>query len=377
MLEIIHESRLNTDRRRGVALLMVLLIIVAITILATGFLAHTHAELACGSNTLLRLQMDQLAQSGLDHARGLILHPQDVPSSFWTTPSVAQQLVEGSRDYYDVNVVPDTSHYLDYCTYTIQCEAYRKRPDGQKTGGSCLAATLRLDPCIALEVGALTTIWNGMKVYGDVYSRAGLINNGLIDGDVFATSLGGTGPKTGQHYLQAPTLAWPPVTASYANLEYPVNIVMGSLPAGTYQPDAIWKSSGSAEITGTVQIRGMLLVDGDLVIRAAAGDSRLMAAPNLPALYVRGNLDIEDVTRLQIDGLVVVDQNVRLSAAASNIRVTGGLFVKGIVDPSGAGATVTIVADPMKAAIVLWEGGQPTQPWSPAAGAFYRSLRRE
>ena len=63
---------------------MVLLIVVAITILATGFLAGADTELACGANTLLRMQMDQLAQSGLEHARGLVLHPQDVPADFWS-----------------------------------------------------------------------------------------------------------------------------------------------------------------------------------------------------------------------------------------------------------------------------------------------------
>ncbi len=56
---------------------------------------------------------------------------------------------------------------------------------------------MRLDPCPALGVGANTTLWNGVKVYGDVYAKSDLVNNGMIGGDVFATSLTGTGSQNG------------------------------------------------------------------------------------------------------------------------------------------------------------------------------------
>jgi hypothetical protein len=58
-----------------VALLLVLLIIMAITILSLGFLSRCDTELACGRNMLLRTQMDQLADSAWA-CQGLILHPR-------------------------------------------------------------------------------------------------------------------------------------------------------------------------------------------------------------------------------------------------------------------------------------------------------------
>lgn len=365
------------DRRRGVALLLVLLIVAAITILATGFLAGADTELACGANTLVRVQMDQLAQSGLDHARGLVLHPQDVPANFWTTGATAQQLVAASRDYYDVRVTPDTARYLDYCTYTITSQAYHQRADGQRTGRSSLAATLRLDPCIALQVGGLSTFWNGLNVYGDVYAKNGLVNNGWIDGDVFTTSLAGTGTRTGQWNPQPPTLAWPPVTAAYANWDYPVpRTVIGALVAGTYQPAAVWQCAGNLDITGNARVSGMLRVGGNLTFRDSSSGSQIIAPKNLPALYVGGSLEIESAAAIQIEGLVVVEHNVRITGTASNVTILGGLFVGGTVDPNGLGATVKIVSDPMKASIVATNSGLP-QPWSPAAGAFYRNIRRQ
>ena len=59
--------------RPGVALLAVLMVIMVITVLALGFLSRSDVELACGHNLATRVQMDYLAESGLEHARGLVL----------------------------------------------------------------------------------------------------------------------------------------------------------------------------------------------------------------------------------------------------------------------------------------------------------------
>ncbi len=373
MRAIIHYQPSSIPRRRGVALLMVLLIVLAITILATGFLARADTELACGTNVLLRLQMDQLAESGLEHARGLVLHPQDVPAAFWADGVAGQQLVATSRDYYDLRVSWDPNRTTDRCTYDITSESYRL-VDGQRTAQGRLAATLRLDPCIALEVVANTSLWSGVNVYGDVYARNNLINNGAIAGDIFAVSLAGTGTQTGQLNPQTLSLAWPPVTAAYVNPLYPTcTLVDANLPAGLRAPNSIWRRVGDLNISGTANIKGMLLVSGNLTIAASASASQIIAAPNLPALYVGGNLTIENLNTLQIEGLVVVDHDVQISATAANIRVTGGLFVGGTLNGPGSG--ITVIADPMKAAVLTGAVGSQTC-WSPAAGAFFRSIRR-
>jgi hypothetical protein len=54
--------------------------------------------------------------------------------------------------------------------------------------------------------------------------------------------------------------------------------------------------------------------------------------------------------------------------------LTSGLVARWTLDETGSGLTIT--ADPMKAAIVFLESGLPNS-WSPAAGGFYRSIRRE
>jgi hypothetical protein len=324
MPDIIN-NRLPMARRRGIALLVVLFVIMAITIISLGFLTRCDTELACGQNMLLRTQMDQLADSALEHAKGLILHPQDVDSEYW--PGAAgQQLVAGSADYYDVSVTRDGSDPNDRRSYLITCEAYRLL-DAQAVGRSGLSAQLRLDPCVALWTGADTVFRPGHVLQGDLRCTGAVVNLGTIDGDVFSSAL--TGTVTGRHRAVADlSLAWPPVAIAYANPEYPIDFIApGTLAAVTYSPARIWRCTGDLVIANDVVINGMLSVVGNLTIR---GDrNSLLAAKNLPALYVSGDLVIGEVDGLTIEGLVVVDGGVRISAAASNIAVVGGVFAKG------------------------------------------------
>ncbi len=335
---------------RGVALLLVLGMIMAITILALGFIARCDTELAVGQNMAVRMQMDQLAASGLEHARGLLLNPQEVPSVYWTG-EVRQQLDEDSGDFYDVAIVRDDSNPNDFCTYETTATAYRERT-GRRTAESRLAATLRLDPAIALWTDEAVVVRERWAVHGDVRSAGSVTNHGTIGGDVFATGL--VGDITGASRLTGDlTLLWPPLTASYSHPDYVVaNIGPGSV-SGNYALERIWRSSSDVTVEGPSVIYGMLLVDGDLVIR---GDGvRLTAAKNLPAAYVTGNLILDRATDLQIVGLVVVDGHV-LIGHDTDVRIVGGLFAQGEI----AEATVDSSAHASGAIlrnIATWPGG--------------------
>ena len=355
MPEIIHLPSSRIHRSSGVALLMVLLIVVAITILATGFLASTDTELACGANTLLRVQMDQLAQSGLEHAKGLLLHPQEVSSTCWPG-AAAQQLVTPSSDYYDVTVVRDANESTNYCTYNIACDAYRRKDTG-KTGESRLWAQLRLDPCIGLWIGAATTttLWNGLTVRGDVYSRDGLVNLGTIDGDVFAASLTGAGSRTGQLNPQTLSLVWPAITVADFTLRYTYGTLSGQT-FGPYDPPRVCYSSTSLTLSGGTQIHGMLLVQGNLTI--SGPNNIITAGKNLPALYITGDLVVEKNASLTIAGLAVAGRDIRIGDNTT-VSVLGGLFgglvsgSRGLVqvqtadDRSGNGNVATLYNTPI------------------------------
>jgi len=308
-------------------LLVVLLVIIAIAVLSLGFVSQCDMELAVGQNMLLRTEMDQLADSALEHARGLILRPQDIESEYWTG-GVGQQLMADSPDYYDVTVTRDESNPDERRDYSITCEAYETK-NAQKVGSSRLSAELRLDPCVALWAGANSVFRPRQVLWGDLYCAGAVTNLGTIQGDVFANAL--TGTVAGRHKsLTDLSLGWPPVTSTYSNPYYGNgSISLSSLSATEYAPASVWRHTGDLVINSNVIIRGMLLVDGNLSI--CGNTNSIIATKNLPALYVNGNLTIEEVDGLTIEGLAVVEGSVRIAASASNIRILGGLFARGTV----------------------------------------------
>jgi hypothetical protein len=309
--------------RRGVALLVVLLIVMAVAILSMGFLTRSDVELACGRNMVLRTQTDYLAESALEHARGLILNPQDVDSEYWTGAD-NQQLVDGSGYFYDVNVLR-----LGRCDYLMTCEGYRES-NGEKVGSSRLKAQLRLDPCIALWAENHTVVWPRMTVDGDVYCSGALTNSGIINGDAFVSTLNGT--VTGKRKaIEDISLQWPQTTVADFTSRYAVQAIGSTLSGvtlGPYDPVRVcYHGIGDVELVGNVQVTGMLAVGGNLTIRAGANIVR--AAKNLPALLVTGNLIIEDASAIHIEGLALVEGQVQVSAGVTDVNATGGLFTRG------------------------------------------------
>jgi hypothetical protein len=307
--------------KKGVALLVVLFIVIVITICSVGFLSRSDVELATGQNMALRIQMDYLAESGLEHARGLILNPQDINSEYWTG-ATSQQLTTGN-DYYDIVVDRDPN---DRCNYTIGCNSFRLR-NSEKIARSSLRAELRLDPCIAFWSGNDTAFLSNVTIDGDVYCNGTLTNDGIIDGDVFTNALNGsiTGKQKAVGDL---TLAWPRVTVADFTSHYTTQTISsGSLSSqilGPYNPVRISYRNGNLLLAGNVQIEGMLIVNGNLTIQGNA--NTIIAAKNLPAILVTGDMKIESNSILNVTGLVVVDGTVQVSTDSSSVTILGGLF---------------------------------------------------
>lgn len=329
--------------KRGAALLVVLFVVMAITVLSLGFLSRSDVELACGRNMGLRTEMDYLAESGLAHAKGLIISPQDVNSEYWTGAE-GLQLVEGGNDYYDVSVSrhdPDSG--LTYrCNYRIRSCAYRNK-GGEKVGRSNLTAELRLDPCIALWMGKDTTVSNSTTIFGDVYCDGILANLGVVNGDVFANSLSGS--IAGQEKSASDlTLKWPCVTVQdltsyYSVLTIPVGVLSDTNTPGYAQ---VLHRKGNLVLDSNVQVNGTLIVEGNLTVSGT--ENVITAKKNLPALLVTGDVLIESTGRLDVQGLAVVEGSVQVIADSTDINVLGGLFIRNSLaeaaaDLSGCGNT--------------------------------------
>jgi hypothetical protein len=373
-------NKRNKTGRKGSALLVVLFIVMAITILSLGFLSRSDVELACGENMILRTQMDYLAESGLEHARGLIVNDSNYLGD-WAV--AGQQLVDGSNDYYDVNVVK-----LGECDYQITCNAYREK-GGERIGQSSLEAELRLDPCIAVRTGDKWITSIGATVNGDVCAKGTLGGSGNIRGDAFSTGTISAVNVQGQKYaniadINAP-VSFPSIEIGYFSPQYyigsdsytPVPIDVEDLN-NVILPAGVHYRNGSLTLSGNVVINGTLVVTERLKI-VGPGNS-ITAMKNFPAVVVGSVLEINGDAQLAITGLAQIKDKVEhTGSSGASLSVLGALFIQ---DGSIAGFGVTsvnpinVTAAPDKAAIEVWPTAGTVQRWSPAAGAFFKSIGR-
>jgi hypothetical protein len=359
------KSKKAKIKRKGSALFVVLLIVMAITILSLGYLSRSDVELACGENMILRTQMDYLAESGLEHARGLILNPQGVPTEeldpnheYWVGQT-GLQLDSNTNDFYDVEVTKLNGEL----NYQITSTAYREK-GVERVGSSSLEVELRLDPCIAFWTQTGTMVPSGVKINGDVYCNGTLTNYGTIHGDVFASGLIGNSIEGQQKTAGELSMAWPQIVLG----DYSYDQIIEANSLSDSNLAGVKYCQSNIKLSGNVNIVGMLIVDANLTI--TGNGNVITAGGSLPAMLVTGNLIIEDGGQLGVNGLAVVNRGVQIGGTTS---ITGGLFVEnGIID---SGGNMTITAAPSKAAITHWPGGNPAR-WSPAAGAFFKSIGR-
>lgn len=383
--------------RPGAALLIVLIIIMAITVLGMGFVSRSDVELASGNNMLLRSQMDTLVESALEHARGILFSPYDVDtglSDYWTGDN-GIQLTTGN-DYYDIDIDREISGYAPRTQYDISVTAYRL--SGADTlGTSSLNATLRLDPCIAVWSGVYLSPGSGVVINGDVYSANSTANYGTIRGDVFAaryiynynsiigssntwtsapvgfSGIDYTDFQTSYKYNGSSTYSVDTITPGTKNGQTYTSA--GSNPAGVYY------CNGDLTLdTGNTFDDAMLVVNGDLTIEGSS--NTIQAHKNFPALVVNGELIFKDSAQLTIYGLAQIKDDVYTDPSATNVDfdVIGALYMSSgeFDNSSSSNGSYTITAAPMLSAIRIWPNSTSPDPYqfTTAANAYFKRVQR-
>ncbi|MHC5061964.1 MAG: hypothetical protein ACYTFK_12870 [Planctomycetota bacterium] len=387
---------MGKNSRPGVAALVVLFVIMAATIISLSFIARSDVELAFGNNMALRMQMDYIAEAGLEHAKALITNPQDADTAalgYWAGGedfSLKDFDFYGlldTGDYYDITVTRDDSDPTDRCSYDITCHAYRL--DGtDEIAQSDLEARLRLDPCIAYWAGAATSVSSRITVNGDAYCGGTLTNQGTINGDVHASALVGTVEgkwyDTGTNLLDvdlpelekgdfAPTYYYYLDEAQHTPQVFDGNDIFADIPftPNVSNPAGVIVCNGNVTLMGNVTINGTLVVDGDITLQGA--NNVITAVKNFPAIVVvDGEVIIEATGQLTVNGLVQTEQ-MTIASGAGDVTILGGLFVSdsGIdVDPGYTG-NITLTAAPVSASLDI-----SADKWTPIGGSFYKWIKR-
>jgi len=380
----------NNSNRNGIALLVMLFIVATVAVLSFGFVMKADAELSCGENTILRAEMDYIGLTALNYTKSMLLNPQDITTGadfYWEGESDLQ-LVEGSDDYFDVQVVQSTVGDTPECTYDITCQGYKL--DGvEKISETKLQAQLRLDPFIAFYSRDSTQIHSNVTIYGDVYCGNLLTKYGQIKGDLFTTSYWlNTNDITGQIYSRSKAnVSWPNINywrfepSYYIDTDkyWPVTIngtysnVSWSTSAGN--PAGIYYRNGNLDLKGNVKINGTLVVNGNLDIETDVFE--ITAVKNYPAIIVEGRLRVHENGSLKATGLIQT-QTMEVKDTALDVNITGGLYIyqSGLLVDSTYTGKIVVKGDPMKSTIKLMSTDVNMMEWSPVGGAYYKYIRR-
>ncbi|MBL7214463.1 MAG: hypothetical protein ISS71_02160 [Phycisphaerae bacterium] len=123
----------TTRSRKGMAMLMVLFIVMAIAIISSGFIARSDITLACGRNYCVRNEVDYATWGGLEVAWALVQDPNTL--STLTFP-LTDQLDTASQTYYDLTIGSSVSD-----VYPVECTAYQQN-NGQDRARSTLYGKL-------------------------------------------------------------------------------------------------------------------------------------------------------------------------------------------------------------------------------------------
>ena len=378
------------SNRNGIALLVVLFIVATVSVLSFGFVMKADAELSCGRNTILRTEMDYIGLTALNYTKAMIVNPQDITTGtdkYWQGENDLQ-LEASSDEFFDVQVVRSTTGETPECTFDVTCEGY-KLNGGNKISETKLQAQLRLDPFIAFYSNNSTKIDDNVTIYGDVYCGNHLTKHGTIKGDIFADSYWlNTDDITGQIYPKAnANVSWSGIRywrfepTYYIDTEeyWPVTISGSysdvSWGTSSGNPAGIYYCSGDLDLQGNIQINGTLVVKGNLDIQN--GSCTINALKNYPAIVVEGRLRVKNSGSLEASGLVQT-YDMRIKDTASNVNITGGLYIynSGLIVESGYSGSVVIKGDPMAATIKLMSTDVNMMEWSPVGGAYYKHIRR-
>lgn len=143
-------NHIKSHSRKGMAMLVVLFVIMAIAVIGSGFIARSDAELQCGYNYSVRNEVDYLAWSGLEHAKALVISPENAGVlDSWSGSNL--QLDAMTSHYYDLTINSPTElvaadpNDLSTYTYSIQSSAYQEI-SGEVRARSILDATLYYNP---------------------------------------------------------------------------------------------------------------------------------------------------------------------------------------------------------------------------------------
>jgi hypothetical protein len=377
-------------RRPAFAMVMVKVVIAIAAVLALAMLASNTLQAKASAGRSSVIQAELLADSGLNRAMYYVYNQND------STKCPFSLVVGGSYTESNVSLGNSVNGAFDLFIERTSQNRYRVVSTGKSTSSADTpirkTVTGFLDAnytAHAMSFQGDVTIPSGVTVEGDVYAKGNLVNNGQINGMVYAQSVSGSGSESGFSLIGAVddllspvlNLLFPPnttnvnhyTTYTYGGKTYLAkNILSPALQNQTLGPTSdnpagVFNKIGSLDLNGNVKINGTLVVIGGSV-RVQGGGNVITAMDNFPAAMIDQDINFKTAgASLEIRGLIWLGGRVTKSSTSvvnANLRVTGALFNPG----SGATTfdpvfgTINVKYDRLRSAVKGWNASNPDPP---------------
>jgi Tfp pilus assembly protein PilX len=333
------------SRQRGIALILVLLVMAVASILAFAMLTAGALQATAGGNSVTAAEAQAQAESGIHLAAYYLTHPDTAPVSAgnWGPTAVTftsahpPTALPGSVTLTVATVAGSTNYFTALSTGSVPTST-----DGQQITRN-INAELEVIPSYQItgagEFNAASLIVkSGVTITGSVSSSG-------------TVSTQGTGTITGQINQSLPSAPAPstPLT-DYTQQYYYQGILYTPGPisatGGTYGPTAtnplgIYYNTGSITITGTLSITGTLYIKAGTLVDNKTITINPVTLPQmtyiLPALVVDQAIQMKANATLTANGVVCTGLGITnsLANASTEVDITGALLITG----NGGGIT--------------------------------------
>ncbi len=336
--------------RRGLALVLVMVLLAMSAILGLTYLTTASTKLASSNNLAVGGRAKYVAESGLQHALYVLQ----------TDPALLDATSAGSPmgPYYPDNLQPNDS-YSFYAVKDAVVPGLYTLTATSSAGGGHQSVTARVrrggakqfSVSQSLLIQASAVLPATLYIEGDVHSNGFLTNAARIKGTASAQSVTGTLTlidailPTWTHVAvpSVPTDSYndyklfgdphAKVTEKVASLtsadQYANgNAVTDSNPGGVVVLQAF---VGRPTLGAGLSFRGTIVVSGDLVV--AGTNINLQAVDGYPALVVSGKIIMQNGAKLTVDGTVIAAGGIAPDPMqfhpASETTINGSLLSSG------------------------------------------------
>lgn len=375
---------------RGVALVIVLVVVGLSTVLAFGLVNSQGILTQASANGSKALQADALAESGVQLAAYYLENPTAAPILNAAGHYPGQDgvsLGSGIDGTVDITVTK-----LNATTFSIACRgssgaslhrsvaataameyAYVAAHAATVNGGLNIYSNMEINGSIHAQ--GQVTVYSGARVNGTIYSPQPVQGGGLLGFlvNIVSVILGGGGGGNGGSYSGDPT---PKIikdyrTYAYQGRTYNATQINSTSKSGTlgptdsnplgvyYSDNDVLMTAQGLTINGTLHVRnGKLKLKNNVTINAPAG---------MPGLIVENDVTFNGSRRkLTVNGLSWIGGKLTRDGITSNNEITFNGAVQfgssGAVD-SALSATVKINYDRAKAAAVDFTPNSNTTPF--------------